>query len=174
MATGSNQHKIFAIIIITACFTIGSLSVTGLLQSTETFSSSGVIVAPALPPTGSGASPPSTPSPPPPEPIVEIDIYIDQACTQTLTNIVWGEIEAGDSCSETIYVKNNGETGVVLSLETENWTPSDLLDYITLEWDYDGASISPGQVETIVLNLSVSGSAPPMSSFNFDIVIIGS
>lgn len=174
MTTGSNQHKIFAIIIISACFTIGSLSVTGLLQSTETFSSSGVIVAPSLPPAGSGGSPPSTPSPPPPEPTVEIDIYSDQACTQPLTNVIWGEIEAGDSSSETIYVKNNGETGVVLSLETENWSPSDSQDHMTLEWDYDGVSISPGQVVAIVLNLSVDGSAPPMSSFSFDIVIIGS
>ena len=174
MATGSNQHKILAIIIITACFTVGTLSVTGLLQSTERFSSSGVIVAPAPPPTGSGGSPPSSPSPPPPEPTVEIDIYSDQACTQTLTNIVWGEIEAGESSSETIYVKNNGETGVVLSLETDNWTPSNSQNYMTLDWDYDAASISPGQVEAIVLNLSVGGSCPPMSSFNFNIVIIGS
>jgi hypothetical protein len=174
MAAGSNQHKVFAIIIITACFTVGTLSVTGLLQSTETFSSSGVIVAPSLPPAGGGGSIPSSPSPPPPEPTVEIDIYSDQACTQALTNIVWGEIEAGDSSSKTIHVKNNGETGVVLSLETENWTPGGSQDHMSLNWDYDGASISAGQVETIMLTLSVSGSAPPMPLFNFDIVIIGS
>ena len=71
-------------------------------------------------------------------------------------------------------MKNNGETGVVLSLETDNWTPGNSQGYMTLDWDYDAANISPGQVEAIVLNLSVGGSCPPMSSFNFNIVIIGS
>jgi hypothetical protein len=165
-----------AIIIILASFTVGSLSVTGLLQSTERFSSSGIVVepAPSPPPITTGGGSSSPPPPPPPEPNVEIDIYSDQACTQTISNVIWGEIEAGDGTSETIYVKNNGETGVVLSLETDSWTPSNTETYMTLSWDYDGNSISPGQVETVVLTLDVSGSCPPLSGFTFNIVIIGS
>ena len=175
MATGSSQHKVIAFIIILASFAVGSLSVTGLLQSTERVSSSGLVVVPApappIIPGGGGSSPPS---PPPPEPTVEIDIYSDQACTQTLSNIAWGEIEAGDSASATIYVKNNGETGVVLSLDTDNWTPGTAEDYMDLSWNYNGASISPGQVQTVVLTLSVSSNCPAMSGFNFNIIIIGS
>ena len=174
MATGSSQHKLLAVIIILASFTVGTLSVTGLLQSTERIGSSGLVVVPAPPPINSGGTPSSPPSPPPPEPTVEIDVFSDQACTQTLSNVAWGQIEAGDSASATIYVKNSGETGVVLSLETDGWTPGNAQDYMDLSWNYDGASISPGQVKTIVLTLSVSSSCPPMSGFNFNIIIIGS
>ncbi len=172
MASGYSRHKYLAVIIIIFSFTVGSLSVTGLLQSTEKFSSSGVIVVPPPSPPIVGGGTPS--SPPPPEPTVEIDVYSDQACTQTLTDVIWGEIETGESSSETIHVKNNGDTNVFLSLDTENWSPENATDYMNLYWNYDGTSIPPGQVRSIVLTLSISGSCPAMSEFNFDILIIGS
>jgi len=174
MATGSSQHKLLAVIIILASFTVGTLSVTGLLQSTERVSSSGIVVVPAPPMILPGGSPSSPPSPPPPEPEVEIDVFSDQACTQPLSSVTWGEIEAGDSAQKTIYVKNNGEVGVYLSLDTEDWTPSNASNYMSLSWDYSGSSIPDGQVRAIVLTLNVSSDCPAMSDFNFNIIIIGS
>jgi len=174
MTSGSNQHKLLAAFIILATFTIGTLSVTGLLQSTERVASSGIIVTPPTQPPAGGGGGGTTPSPPPPEPTVEIDVYSDQACTQTLSSIVWGEIVAGDDSMVTIYVKNDGDTGVVLSLETDGWDPTDASDYMDLVWNYDGTSILPGQVRTINVTLSVSEDCPAMSGFNFNIIIIGS
>ena len=172
MASGSNQHKLLAAFIILATFTIGTLSVTGLLQSTERVASSGIIVTSSPPPPAGGGGTP--PSPPPPEPTVEIDVYSDQACTQTLSSIIWGEIVAGDNSMATIYVKNNGDTDVVLSLDTDGWDPTDASDYMDLTWNYDGTNITPGQVRTINVTLSVSEDCPAMSGFDFDIIIIGS
>ena len=173
MAAGSTTHKLLIAILLLASFSIGALSVTGLLQSTEILGSSGIAVVPAPPPAIPGA-PYTPPSPPPPEPTVEIDIYSDQACTQTLSNIAWGQVEAGASATATMYVKNSGETGVTLSLDTRNWTPSNAPNYMTLTWNYDGTSITPGQIKQITLTLTLSSSCPPMSGFSFNIIIIGS
>ena len=150
---------------------VGGVSVVGLLQSTERVGSSGIIVQPPPPPP---PPPPPNPPSPPPEPSIEIDIFGDSACTQPLSSVTWGVIEAGSSKTRDIYVKNNGDDGVSLSLLTENWNPSGASNYLQLSWDYDGGTIAPGEVRQITLVLSVSSSASGIDGFSFDIVIIGS
>ena len=151
---------------------IGGVSVVGLLQSTERVGSSGIVVQPPPPPP---PPPPSSPPPsPPPEPDIEIDVYGDAACTQVISSVGWGEIEAGSSKNRVVYVKNNGDDGVSLSLLTENWSPSGASNYLQLSWDYDGSTIVSGEVRQITLTLSVSPSASGIDGFSFDIVIIGS
>ena len=101
-------------------------------------------------------------------------MYGDSACTQVISSVGWGAIEAGSSKAMVIYVKNNGDDGVSLSLLTENWSPSGANNYIQLSWDYDGGTIVSGEVRQITLYLSVSITASGIDGFNFDIVIIGS
>lgn len=157
--------------LILAALAMSSISVMGILQSSERVPSSGIITRPApetpyIPPTG--------PSPPPPEPTIEIDVYADSECTTELSSVVWGEIIAGGSVQRTIYIKNNGDAGVVLSLQAQDWSPSTADDYMTLSWSYNGSTLQSGQVMAVTLTLSVSAGCPELSSFNFDIVIIGS
>ena len=169
---GSQNLKIITVAILAAAMTIASLSVTGLLQSTERVGSSGIIVEST--PEVIILPPPSAPTPPPPEPEVEIDIYEDQGCTATLSSIEWGEIEAGSSSSATIYIKNNGDTNVMLGLDTDSWIPAICESYSTLSWNYDNSDLSPGEVREVILNLEVDPDCPATDVFNFDIVIIGS
>ena len=117
---------------------------------------------------------PPSPSPPPPEPEVEIDVYEDLACTTVQSSIEWGEIEAGESSSVTIYIKNNGDTDILLGLDSENWTPTNSEDYTTLSWDDYGTALTPGEVRGVTLILNVDPDCPPMNNFSFDVVIIGS
>jgi len=144
----------------------------GLLQSTERVGSSGIVVQPPPPPPP--PPPSSPPQSPPPEPDIEIDVYGDAACTQVISSVGWGEIEAGSSKTRVVYVKNNGDDGVSLSLLTENWNPSGASNFLQLSWDYDGSTIVSGEVRQITLTLSVSSSASGIDGFSFDIVIIGS
>ena len=157
---------------VLAALTMGSMSVMGILQSSETVASSGVITRPAQ--GGAPDIPPGDPPPPPPEPTVEIDVYSNSGCTVVLSSVVWGEITAGESVHRSIYVKNNGDAGVVLSLQTESWSPASASDYMSLTWGYDGDTLQPGQSLEVVLTLSVSAECPEMSGFSFDIVIVGS
>lgn len=164
----SNKTIVAGIIFLTALTTTG-ISVMGLLQSSERLGSSGIIIR-------ATSSPPSSPppSPPPPEPDIEIDVYEDSSCSTVLTSVEWGEIEAGGSATADLYVKNNGDSSVILGLSSVNWSPSEAEDYLSLYWDYDGSHISPGDGVDITLTLDVDGDCPEFSSFSFDIVITGS
>ena len=164
----SNKTIMAGIIVLTALTTTG-ISVMGLLQSSERLGSSGIIIRATPTP------PPSIPlSPPPPEPDVEIDVYKDSNCSTVLTLVEWGEIEAGGTSTADIYVKNNGDSSVVLALSSENWNPDEAEDHISLYWDYDGSSLSPGNDVGITLTLDVDAGCPELDSFSFDIVITGS
>jgi len=168
----TQNTKIIAVAIVAAAMTVASLSVAGLLQSTERLGTSGIIIEAA--PPSAPPPPPSAPSPPPPEPEVEIDVYEDLGCTTIISSVSWGEIEAGESSSVMIYVQNNGDTSVSLSLDSDNWTPANCEDYTTLSWDYDGTTLSSSEVREITITLDVDSDCPAMNSFDFDIVIIGS
>ena len=166
--------QIIATLAVFSLVFIGGISVVGLLQSTERVSSSGLIVQPQPPPPPPPSPPSSPPPSPPPEPSIEIDVYSDSACTQVISNVVWGDVEVGNSASQTIYVKNSGDDGVTLSMSTENWSTVDATNYLQLSWDYDGSTIASGEVRGIILTLSVASSVSGVDTFSFDIVITGS
>lgn len=163
---------VFAFVLVGALALVSGFSVMGLLQSSERIGSSGIVVRPAPPP--SPPSPPPSPSPPPPEPSIEIDVFRDEGCTQPLSSVQWGSVEQGSSVSRVVYVKNNGETSVGLSLLAENWSPSVAANYLSLSWDYDGEALGDGAVMRVALTLSVDSSVSGIGDFSFDIVIIGS
>lgn len=167
---GLKNSKIMTAALVAVALTAVSLSVSGILQSTESLGSSGIIIesAPASMPQQL-----SSPSPPPPEPEVEIDVYEDLECTTFQSSIEWGEIEAGSSSSVIIYIKNNGDTDVLLGLDSENWTPTNALDHTTLLWNDNGSPLTPGEVRRVKLTLNVNSKCPPMDTFGFDVVIIG-
>lgn len=162
---------VFTLVSISLAFAAG-YSVVGVIQSTERVGSSGIVVQPPPPPLPSPPSPPSPP--PPPEPTIEIDIFSDAACTLMISSVDWGEVEAGGSVDNVIYLKNVGDQGVYLSLMTENWSPSEASDDMQLFWDYDDSTIDPDEVLQVTLTLAVNSNIKGIDSFGFDIVIIGS
>jgi hypothetical protein len=170
----NKSAQIIAALVVLSLIFIGGFSAIGLLQSTERMSSSGLIVQPPPPPPPPPFSPPSPPPYSPPEPSIEIDVYSDSACTQMTSSIIWGDIEVGNSASHTIYVKNSGDDGVTLILSTENWSSVNASNYLQFSWDYDGSTLSPGEVREIVMTLSVDSPVSGVDTFSFDIVITGS
>lgn len=161
-----------SVVVITLAFVAG-ISVVGLIQSTERVSSSGIVVQPSpSPPPPSRPSRPSSPPSSPPESTIEINVYSDSACTQVKESVEWGEIEAGGSMSEVVYIKNSGDVGVVLSLSTDGWNPSEAADDLTLSWDYDYHILDPGGVLEVTLSLAVESSSSGIDFFNFDIIIM--
>jgi hypothetical protein len=160
------------VFVLVGVLTAGSLSVMGLLQSTERIGTSGLIVRPVV--KAPIVNPPSyTYTPPPPEPTIEIDVYSNQECTDPLSDVEWGEIEAGETSNEDIYVKNNGDTSVSISLITENWSSNTAENNLEVVWDYNGVSIQSSEVRRVTLSLIVDPDCPALSSFGFDLVIIG-
>jgi len=134
-----------------------------------------LIASVVIPYEGTVTTPsPPPPPPPPPPPTVEIGVYWDIECTSAVSSVDVGGIEVGSTDYKTVYVRNEGDTAVTLSMSTENWSPPEASSYITLSWDYGGQSISPGDVVPVVLTLSVSKDISGITSFGFDLVITGS
>ena len=75
--------------------------------------------------------------------------------------------------NQIMYIQNNGDNGVILSLTTEDWTPVGVSEYLQLSWDYDGSPISPGEVIQVTMALDVSSSITGIDTFDFNIIITG-
>jgi hypothetical protein len=103
-----------------------------------------------------------------------VEIYWDQACTKRTLSFNWGNINADSNNTVTIYVKNELSSGVLLYLKTTNWTPSESLSYISLNWNYSNEVLSQGQVIPIQLNLTVSPDIIDVVNFSFNTLITAS
>jgi hypothetical protein len=104
---------------------------------------------------------------------IGVGVYWDSSCTSAVSSIDWGALEPGVTKNFTIYVRNEGNVQVKLSMTTSNWNPASASSYITLTWNRDNYVLTAGSVVSAVLTLSVSSSISGITSFNFDIIIAG-
>jgi len=105
---------------------------------------------------------------------IGIEAYEDSNCTIKILQIDWGLLSPGESKNFTIYLKNEGNIGVILSLTTDNWNPIEASNYIVLTWNYtNGTIISPNEVIALILTLTVDSTITDIASFSFDIIITG-
>ena len=100
-------------------------------------------------------------------------VYSDSSCTIPISSIDWGFLEPGSSKQFTIYVKNEGNVPIKLSMEVNNWNPQSASNYMTLTWDCQNHVLNPSDFAPAVLTLSVSQDISGVTSFSFDIIIIG-
>ena len=107
---------------------------------------------------------------------VGIGVYSDFQCNTPLTSMSWGTLEPGGSQNVICYIKNEGNTESTLSMYASNWDPESLAtsNYLVLSWNYDSNPISPDAVVQITFTLSVSPSIEGITTFGFDITIVGS
>ena len=105
---------------------------------------------------------------------IGVMVYSDVSCNNRLSSIDWGALEPDESKNVTCYIRNEGNSAVTLSLSTENWNPSNASQFLTLNWNYEGQFIDPGDVIEVTFTLAVSASVSDITDFSFDIVIVGS
>ena len=105
---------------------------------------------------------------------VGVGIYWNQEGTNRVTSIDWGTLEPDLNKNVTVYIKNEENSAVTLSLYTSNWNPSNTSDYVSLTWDYGGQFINAEEIVQVTLMLSVSADITGITTFSFDITIIAS
>ena len=105
---------------------------------------------------------------------VGVGVYWDQSCTNEVSSINWGIIEPGSSKNVTVYIRNEGNSVASLTMNASNWNPSNASDYIDLSWDYQGQDINVSDVLEVTFTLIISAEIQGITSFSFDIVIVGS
>jgi len=105
---------------------------------------------------------------------IGVGVYSDSSCTEEVLFIEWGTLDPGETSDETVYIRNEGNVAVVLSITAENWSPASASNYMTLGWNLEeGYVLNHGESVETVLTLSVSLSISGVESFTFDIVITG-
>jgi len=104
---------------------------------------------------------------------IMVGIYWNSACTNLTSSINWGMLEPGSNKTVQVYVRNEGNAIITLSKTVQNWNPSSASSYMTLNWDYKGQSLSVNQVLMTSLTLIVSQTISGISSFSFDLTVIG-
>jgi hypothetical protein len=103
----------------------------------------------------------------------EIGVYSNPQCTTPLTSLSWGTLEPGGSQAIVCHIKNEGSSALTLSMYPSGWNPTEAADYLTLSWDYNGASIDPDASVQVTFTLSVDASIEGITSFSFDVNIVG-
>lgn len=104
---------------------------------------------------------------------VGLDVFEDANLTIPLLSIDWGMVGPGQNVTVPIYVQSTSTMPVSLSLSEENWVPLNATIWIGLSWDYNGSLLQPNDSVPLVLTLTVSENVTSITSFSFDIVIIG-
>ena len=102
---------------------------------------------------------------------IGVGIYQDQTCLNRPLLLDWGHVEAGSNNTLTVYIKNECNSAVSLSLSTSNWTPSSSSSYISLNWNYSGQTLSANQVIPLKLTLTVDSNITGITGFSFGTVI---
>jgi hypothetical protein len=105
---------------------------------------------------------------------VNVGIYSDFACSQKLESIDWGDIAPGELVTKIIYLKNTGNTPIILSMTTNNWNPPNANGPITLSWNQEGRELKPSELISATLTLSVREDITGIATFSVSILIVGS
>jgi len=111
------------------------------------------------------------PPPPPPPPTVKIGVYTGSDCAVSVTEIDWGTLMPGDAATQPIYIRNEGDVPVLLTLSAEAWNPAEAEQYMALTWNYDGSQIAVGTGVSVEFQLTIFSNCTGITSFSFDIVI---
>ena len=104
---------------------------------------------------------------------IGVAAYTDSSCVTVMSTVDWGKVKPGSSSTNTVYIRNEGNSDVTLSLNEVNWNPVSTSNYMTLSWNYGGQTLQPNQVIQVTLTLSVSQNIDGIESFYFDIIIMG-
>ncbi len=104
---------------------------------------------------------------------IGVAAYRESSCVTPMSDVDWGAVVPGGSSTKLVYIRNEGNSELTLSLNAVNWNPAGASNYMTLSWNYGGQTILPNQVVQIAITLSVSQSISGVASFSFDIIIMG-
>ena len=108
---------------------------------------------------------------------VGVKVYGDADQTFEISAIDWGNVTAGDVKAFDLWIENDKNTIVTLTMALENWVPVQANDYLTIGWNYAGNELYPSETVAVTLTMTVADNAQdfliirPGGDFAFDIVL---
>jgi len=104
---------------------------------------------------------------------VNLGVYSDSACTQTVTALSVGTLSPGGAATQTVYVKNTGNIPETLTMTTNNWAPSSASSLLTLTWNRQNAVLNAGASIQATLTLRVASNTGSLTTFSCDVTLTG-
>ena len=135
-----------AIALIIATLTLAVVT-SGLLANREKIPSSGILTS-----VGTGA-------------------FFDPNATINCTQIDWGTLYEGGTATQTIYIKNLGNTAETLHFSASDWNPSSAGSIIAFSCDKEGFILPAGQVVQVRLSLVISADIGDVNDFSFNVLV---
>ena len=105
--------------------------------------------------------------------VVNLGIYSDSGCTQTVSALNVGTLSPGGTATQTVYVKNTGNIPETLTMTTNNWAPSSASSLLTLSWNRQNTVLNAGASIQATLTLTVASNAGSLTTFSCDVTLTG-
>ena len=104
---------------------------------------------------------------------VNLGVYSDSACTQTVTALTAGTLNPGNTATQTIYIKNTGNIPETLTMTTNNWTPTNASSSLTLTWNRQNNVLNAGASVQATLTLTAAANTGSLTTFSCDVTLTG-
>jgi len=105
---------------------------------------------------------------------IGVGVYWETDCLNNVSSINWGYMNPGTTQDVTVFIRNEGSVPMTLNMTVDNWDPVSASTYMTVSWNRQGHVVDSGFVAETVITLSVSQNVNNITSFSFDLTIIGS
>lgn len=97
---------------------------------------------------------------------IEVETYWDPDGENRRENLTWNELWIQKLGSEaetaqvntTVYVKSVSNFRVTLNMSLTDWNPTEISDYLTISWDYNGTILNPSEIIPVNMTLSAPSS----------------
>ena len=104
---------------------------------------------------------------------VNLGVYSDSECTQTVTALTVGTLNPGGTATQTVYVKNTGNVPETLTMTTNNWNPTSAGSSLTLTWNRGNAVLNAGASIQATLTLAAASNTGTITTFSCDVTLTG-
>jgi len=143
-----NKFELMLVLLIVVVSSVGAISISGLLSTTKTVKSQGVISN-----------------------SISLGVYTDAACTTPATSITFGTLTPGTVVTRMVYVKNLGSVTTSLQCQFSNLAPVDAANHVTFVWDKENQILAPQGSVPATFTLTILPDMHDISSFSLDINI---
>ena len=104
---------------------------------------------------------------------VNLGVYSDSACTQTVTALNVGTLNPGGTATQTVYIKNTGNVPETLTMTTNNWNPTSASTSLTLTWNRQNTILNAGASIQATLTLTAASNTGSLTTFSCNVTLTG-
>jgi hypothetical protein len=97
-----------------------------------------------------------------------LQAYTTDTMTTPVTTILWDTISANETYTQTIWLRNTGDTSLILNMTIATVSPSYSFSYMDVTWDREGVVIGPKTTLSTTITLNTFENATEWPSTNGD------